>query len=83
MKCNEYYHAEVDVKDYPFESIKFNNEDYDRIVSLIRQFNKSKDKIEKAQIAKQLPEGIFPVCRICGKIIINSRQTLFHNSIDF
>ena len=42
MKCNEYYHAEVDVKDYPFESIKFNNEDYDRIVSLIRQFNKSK-----------------------------------------
>lgn len=76
MKCNEYYHAEVDVKDYPFESIKFNNEDYDRIVSLIRQFNKSKDKIEKAQIAKQLPEGIFPVCRICGKIIINSNFKL-------
>ena len=45
MKSNEYYHAEVDVKDYPFESIKFNNEDYNRIVSLIRQFNKSKDKI--------------------------------------
>ena len=76
MKYNKYYHAKVNVKDYPFESIKFNNVDYERIVSLTRRFNKSTDKIEKIEIAKQLPEGIFPICRICGNIIVNSNFKL-------
>ena len=57
-------------------SIKFNNVDYERIVSLTRRFNKSTDKIEKIEIAKQLPEGIFPICRICGNIIVNTNFKL-------
>lgn len=71
MKYNKYYHAEVDVKDYPFESVKFDRADYERIVYLVRQFNKSTNKVEKTKIAKQLLEGVFPICRICGSVIVN------------
>lgn len=75
-KSSKYYHTSAVVNDYPFESVKFDRADYERIVYLVRQFNKSTNKVEKTEIAKQLPEGIFPICRICGSIIVNSNFKL-------
>ena len=72
MKNNKYYHTKIDIQDYPFEPIIIS----DIYNDLIIQFNKSKTKSEKYNIAKQLPEGIFPVCRFCGDIIINENFKL-------
>lgn len=72
MKNNKYYHTKIDVQDYPFEPIIIS----DIYNDLIIQFNKSKTQSEKYNIAKQLPDGIFPVCRFCGDIIINENFKL-------
>lgn len=73
MKQTKYYHSEIDVQDFPFESITI---DVDKYKECILQFNKSKNIEEKYFIATQLPNGIFPVCRFCGNIIVNSNFLL-------
>jgi len=76
-KNNKYYHTSVDIKEYEFEYVtcKVTSD----IRKLIRKFNASKDKNEKTKIAEQLPISIFPVCRFCGKLIINSNFKLIAN----
>ena len=70
MKNKEFYHTNVEIKEYPFELVTLEelNED---LIQTIKKFNSSKDIEYKKELAKQIPIK-FPICRFCGEIIINS-----------
>lgn len=76
MKDNTYLHTFANVIDYSFEGIKIEVSDLNKFKLLIKDFNNSTDKKYKISIAKRLPNGIFPICRICGNIIVNSKFKL-------
>ena len=69
MKNKEFYHTNVEIKEYPFELVTLEelNED---LIQTIKKFNSSKDIEYKKELAKQIPIK-FPICRFCGEIIIN------------
>lgn len=70
MKNNEFYHTNVEIKEYPFNKI-YLEELNDELIKNVKLFNSSKDIEYKKEIAKHLPID-FPKCRFCGDIIINS-----------
>lgn len=70
MKNNEFYHTNVEIKEYPFNKI-YLEELSDELIKNVKLFNSSKDIEHKKEIAKHLPID-FPKCRFCGDIIINS-----------
>ena len=73
MKDKTYLHSSVNLIDYPFDPINISNDiDWKYIKQLIAKFNKSTNRTEKELIAKEFPVNLFPVCRFCGKHIINS-----------
>jgi len=70
MKNKEFYHTNVEIKEYSFEKISLEELNKD-LIQIIKKFNSSKDIEYKKELAKQIPIK-FPKCRFCGNIIINS-----------
>lgn len=70
MKNKEFYHTNVELKEYPFDIISL-KEITTELIQNIKKFNSSKDINEKIQLSKQIPIE-FPKCRFCGNSIINS-----------
>jgi len=70
MKNKEFYHTNVEIKEYSFEKISLEELNKD-LIQTIKKFNSSKDIEYKKELAKQIPIK-FPKCRFCGNIIINS-----------
>jgi len=70
MRNKEFYHTNVEIKEYPFEKISLEELNKD-LIQTIKKFNSSKDIEYKKELAKHIPIQ-FPRCRFCGEIIINS-----------
>ena len=70
MRNKEFYHTNVEIKEYPFELVTLEELNKD-LIQTIKKFNSSKDIEYKKELAKQIPIN-FPKCRFCGEIIINS-----------
>ena len=70
MRNKEFYHTNVEIKEYPFELVTLEELNKD-LIQTIKKFNSSKDIEYKKELAKQIPIK-FPICRFCGEIIINS-----------
>ena len=78
QRVYKYYHTKVDVEDFPSECISIDSDTSKRLKQLIKLFNESKDKDYKLELAHQMNvDGLFPVCRYCGELVVN-RNTRVH-----
>ena len=77
MKSNEFYHSSVKIIEYPFEKI-FLDELDEELIKNINLFNSSKNIKEKQNIIEFIPIKL-PICRFCGKKIVNLNFQISYN----
>lgn len=77
QRVYKYYHTKAEVQDFPPSPISITKDEYNRLKPIINAFNESKDKAYKLELAHQINiDSLFPVCRYCGELVVNSNTVL-------